>query len=117
MLIFDLGGGTFDVSILTVKNGKFEVKAAVRDTHLGGEDLNNRMVGYFVAEFNRKYKKDISKNPKALGRLRVASERAKRNLSSTTQTSIELDCLYDGIDFSSTITRDKFKELNMDFFN
>ncbi|GJW36531.1 heat shock cognate 70 kDa protein 2-like protein [Tanacetum coccineum] len=117
VLIFDLGGGTFDVSVLTINRGRFEVKASGGDTHLGGEDFDNRMVDYFVAEFNRKYKKDISRNSRALGRLRVASERAKRTLSSTTQTFIEIDCLYDGVDFSSKITRAKFEELNMDFFN
>ncbi|XP_071721797.1 heat shock cognate 70 kDa protein 2-like [Rutidosis leptorrhynchoides] len=116
-LIFDLGGGTFDVSLVTIDNGRFEVKAAGGDTHLGGEDFDNRMVEYFVSEFNRKYRKDISNNSRALGRLRVASERAKRILSSTSQTSIEIDCLCDGIDFSSKITRAKFEELNMDFFN
>ncbi|KAJ9549325.1 hypothetical protein OSB04_021868 [Centaurea solstitialis] len=117
VLIFDLGGGTFDVSLLTIEKESIKVKVAGGDTHLGGEDFDNRMVEYFVAEFNRKYRKDISMNPRALGRLRVASERAKRILSSTTQTFIEIDCLYDGIDFSSKITRAKFEELNMDFFN
>ncbi|GJS81033.1 heat shock cognate 70 kDa protein [Tanacetum coccineum] len=116
VLIFYLGGGTFDVSVLTIDNGRFEVKASGGDNHLGGEDFDNRMVEYFVAEFNRKYKKDISGNSRALGRLRVASERAKRILSSTTQTFIEIDCLYD-VDFSSKITRAKFEELNMGFFN
>ncbi|GKC39948.1 heat shock cognate 70 kDa protein 2-like protein [Tanacetum coccineum] len=117
VLIFDLGGGTFDVSVLTINNRRFEVKASGGDTHLGGEDFDNRMVEYFVAEFNRKYKKDIRGNSRALGRLRVASERAKRILSSTTQTFMEIDCLYDGIDFSSKITRAKFEELNIDFFD
>ncbi|KAJ9549069.1 hypothetical protein OSB04_021612 [Centaurea solstitialis] len=117
VLIFDLGGGTFDVSLLTIEKESFRVKVSGGDTHLGGEDFDNRMVEYFVAEFNRKYRKDISMNPRALGRLRVASERAKRILSSTTQTSVEIDCLYDGVDFSSKITRAKFEELNMDFFN
>ncbi|KAJ9548884.1 hypothetical protein OSB04_021427 [Centaurea solstitialis] len=117
VLIFDLGGGTFDVSLLTIKNGTFEVKAVGGDTHLGGEDFDNQMVEYFVVEFNRKHKKDISMNGKAMGRLRAASERAKRILSSTTQTSIDIDSLYEGIDFSSKITRAKFEELNMDFFN
>ncbi|GJS37146.1 heat shock cognate 70 kDa protein 2 [Tanacetum coccineum] len=117
VLIFDLGGGTFDVSLLTIDNGRFEVKAAAGDTHLGGEDFDNRMVEYFVTEFNRKYKKDISSNSRALGRLRVASERAKRILSSTTETFIDIDCLYEGVDFSSKITRAKFEELNVDFFN
>ncbi|KAJ9549326.1 hypothetical protein OSB04_021869 [Centaurea solstitialis] len=117
VLIFDLGGGTFDVSLLTIEKESIKVKVSGGDTHLGGEDFDNRMVEYFAAEFNRKYRKDISKNPRALGRLRVASERAKRILSSTTQTSVEIDCLYDGVDFSSKITRAKFEELNMDFFN
>ncbi|KAJ9549321.1 hypothetical protein OSB04_021864 [Centaurea solstitialis] len=117
VLIFDLGGGTFDVSLLTIKNGRFEVKAVGGDTHLGGEDFDNRIVEYFVAEFNRKHKKDISMNGKAMGRLRVACERAKRILSSTTQASIDIDSLYDGVDFLSKITRAKFEELNMDFFN
>nr|GEV52043.1 probable mediator of RNA polymerase II transcription subunit 37c [Tanacetum cinerariifolium] len=116
VLIFDLGGGTFDVSLVTINNGNFEVQAVGGDTHLGGEDFDNRMVKYFVAEFFRKYRKDVSKNPKALGRLRVASERAKRYLSSTAITAIDIDCLYDGIDFSSKITRAKFEELNMDLF-
>ncbi|GJY51165.1 heat shock cognate 70 kDa protein 2 [Tanacetum coccineum] len=117
VLIFDLGGGTFDVSLVTIDQGTFKVKAVGGDTHLGGEDFDNQMVKHFVAEFNLKYRKDISSNPRALGRLRVACERAKRILSSTTRTSIDIDCLYDGVDFSSNITRAKFEELNMDFFN
>ncbi|GKC18052.1 heat shock cognate 70 kDa protein 2 [Tanacetum coccineum] len=117
VLIFDLGGGTFDVSLVTINKGTFEVKAVGGDTHLGGEDFDNQMVKYFVEEFNRKEGKDITTNPRALGRLRVACERAKRILSSTTFTSIEVDCLHDGVDFSSKITRAKFEELNMDYFN
>nr|XP_043619870.1 heat shock 70 kDa protein 18-like [Erigeron canadensis] len=117
VLVFDLGGGTFDVSLVTINKGRFEIKAVGGDTHLGGEDFDNRMVEYFVGEFNRKERKDISRNPRALARLRVACERAKRILSSTPLTSIEVDCLYDGVDFSSKITRAKFEELNMDFFN
>ncbi|XP_071705406.1 heat shock 70 kDa protein 18-like [Rutidosis leptorrhynchoides] len=117
VLIFDLGGGTFDVSIVTINNkGRFEVKAVGGDSHLGGEDFNNRMVNYFVAVFKKKYNKDVSKNCRSLGRLRIACERAKRVLSSITETSIDIDCLYDGIDFSSKITRAKFEELNVDFF-
>jgi heat shock protein 1/8 len=115
-LIFDLGGGTFDVSILTIEEGIFEVKATAGDTHLGGEDFDNRMVNHFVQEFKRKYKKDISSNPRALRRLRTAAERAKRTLSSTAQTTIEIDSLYEGVDFYSTITRARFEELNMDMF-
>src|SRR5512143_614272 len=114
VLIFDLGGGTFDVSLLTIEEGIFEVKATAGDTHLGGEDFDNRMVNHFVQEFKRKNKKDITGNPRALRRLRTACERAKRTLSSTAQTTIEIDSLYEGIDFYSTITRARFEELNMD---
>ncbi|CAI0420936.1 unnamed protein product [Linum tenue] len=116
VLIFDLGGGTFDVSLLTIEEGIFEVKATAGDTHLGGEDFDNRLVNHFVAEFKRKNKKDISSNARALRRLRTACERAKRTLSSTSQTTIEIDSLYEGIDFYSTITRARFEELNMDLF-
>nr|XP_010937656.1 probable mediator of RNA polymerase II transcription subunit 37c [Elaeis guineensis] len=116
VLIFDLGGGTFDVSILTIEEGIFEVKATAGDTHLGGEDFDNRLVNHFVQEFKRKHKKDISGNPRALRRLRTACERAKRTLSSTAQTTIEIDSLYEGIDFYSTITRARFEELCMDLF-
>jgi len=116
ILIFDLGGGTFDVSLLTIEEGIFEVKSTAGDTHLGGEDFDNRMVNHFVQEFKRKYKKDISGNARALRRLRTACERAKRTLSSTAQTTIEIDSLYEGVDFYSTITRARFEELNMDLF-
>ncbi|CAL0330414.1 unnamed protein product [Lupinus luteus] len=116
VLIFDLGGGTFDVSILTIEEGIFEVKATAGDTHLGGEDFDNRMVNHFVSEFKRKNKKDISGNARALRRLRTACERAKRTLSSTAQTTIEIDSLYEGIDFYATITRARFEEMNMDLF-
>ncbi|KAI8468757.1 MAG: heat shock protein 70 family [Monoraphidium minutum] len=116
VLIFDLGGGTFDVSLLSIDDGIFEVKATAGDTHLGGEDFDNRMVSFFVQEFKRKNKKDISDNPRALRRLRTACERAKRTLSSAAQTSIELDSLYEGIDFYSSITRARFEELCMDLF-
>ncbi|KAK8262771.1 hypothetical protein V6Z12_D13G281700 [Gossypium hirsutum] len=116
VLIFDLGGGTFDVSLLTIEEGIFEVKATAGDTHLGGEDFDNRLVNHFVQEFKRKHKKDISTNARALRRLRTACERAKRTLSSTAQTTIEIDSLYEGIDFYSTITRARFEELNMDLF-
>jgi L1 cell adhesion molecule like protein len=109
VLIFDLGGGTFDVSLLSIDDGIFEVKATAGDTHLGGEDFDNRLVNHFVQEFKRKNKKDISDNPRALRRLRTACERAKRTLSSSAQTSIELDSLYEGIDFYSSITRARFE--------
>ena len=116
VLIFDLGGGTFDVSLLTIEEGIFEVKATAGDTHLGGEDFDNRLVNFFVQEFKRKHKKDIPGNPRALRRLRTACERAKRTLSSSAQTSIEIDSLADGVDFYSSITRARFEELNMDLF-
>lgn len=116
MLIFDLGGGTFDVSILTIEDGIFEVKSTAGDTHLGGEDFDNRMVNHFIAEFKRKFKKDISDNKRAVRRLRTACERAKRTLSSSTQASIEIDSLYEGVDFYTSITRARFEELNADLF-
>merc|ERR1712157_668997 len=116
VLIFDLGGGTFDVSLLTIEEGIFEVKATAGDTHLGGEDFDNRLVNHFVQEFKRKNKKDITGNARAMRRLRTACERAKRTLSSTAQTSIEIDSLFEGIDFYSSITRARFEELNMDMF-
>jgi heat shock protein 1/8 len=116
VLIFDLGGGTFDVSILTIEDGIFEVKSTAGDTHLGGEDFDNRMVNHFVQEFKRKFKKDLTTNKRALRRLRTACERAKRTLSSSTQASIEIDSLFDGIDFYTSITRARFEELNADLF-
>jgi len=116
VLIFDLGGGTFDVSVLTIEDGIFEVKSTAGDTHLGGEDFDNRMVNHFVAEFKRRHKKDLATNPRALRRLRTACERAKRTLSSSTQASIEIDSLFEGIDFYTTITRARFEELNADLF-
>ena len=116
VLIFDLGGGTFDVSLLTIDEGIFEVKATAGDTHLGGEDFDNRMVEYFKQEFKKKHKKDISDNQRALRRLRTACERAKRTLSSSTQAVIEIDSLHSGIDFNSTITRARFEDMNMDYF-
>ncbi|KAM4702118.1 heat shock 70 kDa protein-like [Discoglossus pictus] len=116
VLIFDLGGGTFDVSILTIDDGVFEVKATAGDTHLGGEDFDNRMVNHFMEEFKRKHKKDISQNKRAVRRLRTACERAKRTLSSSTQASIEIDSLYEGIDFYTSLTRARFEELCSDLF-
>ncbi|PRQ21927.1 putative Heat shock protein 70 family [Rosa chinensis] len=116
VLIFDLGGGTFDVSLLKIEDEIFEVKATAGDTHLGGEDFDNRMVHHFVQEFEKKHWKDISNDPKALRRLRTSCERAKRTLSSTAETTIEIDSLFEGIDFHSKITRAKFEELNMDLF-
>ncbi|KAF7258931.1 hypothetical protein EG68_03598 [Paragonimus skrjabini miyazakii] len=116
VLIFDLGGGTFDVSILTIEDGVFEVKSTAGDTHLGGEDFDNRMVSHFIGEFKRKHKKDISDNKRAVRRLRTACERAKRTLSSSAQANIEIDSLYEGIDFYTSITRARFEELNADLF-
>lgn len=116
VLIFDLGGGTFDVSLLTIEDGIFEVKATAGDTHLGGEDFDNRMVNHFMNEFKRKSKKDISGNARSVRRLRTQCERAKRQLSSATQATIEIDSLFEGIDFYSSITRAKFEELCMDLF-
>jgi heat shock protein 1/8 len=143
VLIFDLGGGTFDVSLLTIEEGIFEVKATAGDTHLGGEDFDNRLVNHFVQEFKRKNKKgeiktfvraiplliadipslffpflltDLTGNARALRRLRTACERAKRTLSSAAQTSIEIDSLFEGIDFYTSITRARFEELCQDLF-
>lgn len=116
VLIFDLGGGTFDVSLLTMDDGVFEVKATAGDTHLGGEDFDNRMVDYFLTEFKRLHRKDISNNQRALRRLRTACERAKRSLSSSAQAHIEIDSLHEGIDFNATMTRARFEDLCMDYF-
>ncbi|XP_066151303.1 heat shock protein 70 A1-like [Euwallacea fornicatus] len=117
VLIFDLGGGTFDVSILTIDEGSlFEVRATAGDTHLGGEDFDNRLVNHLADEFKRKYKKDLRSNPRALRRLRTAAERAKRTLSSSTEASIEIDALFEGIDFYTKLTRARFEELNADLF-
>lgn len=117
VLIFDLGGGTFDVSILTIAEGSlFEVRSTAGDTHLGGEDFDCRMVEHFSQEFERKYKKNIKDNPKAIRRLRTACERAKRTLSSSSEASIEVDALHEGIDFYSKISRARFEELCSDLF-
>lgn len=116
VLIFDLGGGTFDVSLLSIEEGIFEVKATAGDTHLGGEDFDNRLVEHFTQEFKRKHRKDITSNQRALRRLRTACERAKRTLSSSAQAYIEIDSLFDGIDFNSTITRARFEDMCGDYF-
>ena len=117
VLIFDLGGGTFDVTLLTIDGGIFEVKATAGDTHLGGEDFDNRLVNHFVDEFKRKNKgKDLTQSQRALRRLRTACERAKRALSAAAQASVEIDSLYDNVDFSSQITRARFEELCGDLF-
>jgi len=116
ILIFDLGGGTFDVSILSIDEGIFEVKATAGDTHLGGEDFDNRMVDYCLQELKRKYKKELTDNQRAMRRLRTSCERAKRTLSSSTVASIEIDSLIDGMDYNTTISRAKFEDMNMDYF-
>lgn len=117
VLIFDLGGGTFDVSILSISEGSlFEVKSTAGDTHLGGEDFDNRMVNYLADEFKRKFHKDLKSNARALRRLRTAAERAKRTLSSSTEAGIEIDALLDGVDFYTKISRARFEELCSDLF-
>ena len=116
VLIFDLGGGTFDVSLLTIEDGIFEVKATAGDTHLGGEDFDTRLVNHLANEFKRKNKKDLTNNQRSLRRLRTAAERAKRALSSSSQTSIEIDSLFEGVDFYTAITRARFEELCGDLF-
>ena len=117
VLIFDLGGGTFDVSVLAIDEGSvFEVRSTAGDTHLGGEDFDNRLVSHLVSEFKRKYGKDLSSNPRSLRRLRTACERAKRTLSASSDAAIEVDALYEGIDFHTRVTRARFEELCGDLF-
>jgi len=116
VLIFDLGGGTFDVSLLTIEDGVFEVKATAGDTHLGGEDFDNTMVMHFVDEFKKKHKKDLQTSDRALRRLRTACERAKRTLSAQTTATIEIDSLFEGIDFQSSITRARFEDMCGNYF-
>jgi len=116
VLIFDLGGGTFDVSLLTIDDGIFEVKSTSGDTHLGGEDFDSRMVNYFVDQFKKRTGHDITDNPRSMRRLRTACERAKRELSTATQAPIEIDSLYQGEDLYTSLSRAKFEELNMDLF-
>merc|ERR1712022_28077 len=117
VLIFDMGGGTFDVSLLTIEDGIFEVKATAGDTHLGGEDFDNRVVDFCMQDFKRKNRgKDLAGNQRALRRLRTQCERAKCTLSSCTQATIEIDSLFDGVDYSATLTRARFEELCMDYF-
>lgn len=116
VLIFDLGGGTFDVTILTIDKGVFEVRSTSGDTHLGGEDFDGRLVMYFSDEFKKKNGKDLTDDRRALGRLRAECEPAKRTLSSAAQTTVQVDALFEGIDFKATITRAKFEELCVDLF-
>jgi heat shock protein 1/8 len=116
VLIFDLGGRNFDVSLLTIEENIFEVKATAGDNHLGGEEFDNRLVNHSAQEFKRKNEKGLSSNPRALRRLRTACERAKRILSFVVSTSIEIDCLFEGIDFCTSLTRARFEELCQDLF-
>ena len=116
VLIFDLGGGTFDVSLLSIDDGIFEVKATAGDTHLGGEDFDNILVHHFTTEFKRKHKKDLTQSAKSQRRLRTACERLKRSLSSAATATLEVDSLYEGIDFHSTLTRARFEDLCADLF-
>lgn len=117
VLVYDMGGGTFDVSLLEIEDGVFEVKATAGDTHLGGEDFSNRLLEHCIKEFERKNRgKDVRSNQRALRRLQVECDTAKKTLSSSTQATIEVDSLLDGIDFSCSISRAKFEELNMDLF-
>ncbi|EER12209.1 heat shock protein 70, putative [Perkinsus marinus ATCC 50983] len=117
VLIYDLGGGTFDVSLLTIEDGIFEVKATAGDTHLGGEDFDNRILDFCMQDFKRKNRgKTIEGNQRAMRRLRTQCERAKRTLSSSTQASIEIDSLFEGIDYNCTLSRARFEELCMDYF-
>ncbi|TKY61514.1 Luminal-binding protein 5 [Spatholobus suberectus] len=116
ILVYDLGGGTFDVSILTIDNGVFEVLATSGDTHLGGEDFDHRLMDYFIKLIEKKHNKNIREDNRALGKLRRECERAKRALSSQHQVRVEIESLFDGIDFSEPLTRARFEDLNMDLF-
>ena len=116
ILIFDTGGGTQDLTILTIDEGIFEVKATAGDSRLGGEDFDNYLVQHFSQEFKRKHKKDLTENKRAMRRLKTACETVKKNLSSSTQASIEIDSLHEGIDFTASITRARFEEICSDLF-
>ena len=116
ILIYDLGGGTFDVSLLNIEEGVFEVKATAGDTHLGGEDFDRRLMDYFINDFKKKYKKDVSGNKKTLRKLQTACENAKKTLSSNTIANVEIDSFFDGIDYNTSISRAKFESLCGDLF-
>merc|ERR1711941_178550 len=116
VLVFDLGGGTFDVSLLTIDNGVFEVVATNGDTHLGGEDFDQRVMQHFIKIFQKKSGKDMTKDKRAVQKLRREVEKAKRALSSTHQARVEIEALFDGVDFSETLTRARFEEINNDLF-
>ncbi|CAD6569897.1 MAG: ATPase with role in protein import into the ER [Alectoria sarmentosa] len=116
IIVYDLGGGTFDVSLLTIDNGVFEVQATAGDTHLGGEDFDQRIINYFTKRYNKEKNVDITKDLKTMGKLKREVEKAKRSLSSQMSTRLEIESFYKGEDFSETLTRAKFEELNMDLF-
>merc|ERR1719487_2974451 len=116
ILVFDLGGGTFDVSILTIDNGVFEVVSTNGDTPLGGEDFDQRVMQHFIKIFNKKHGKDMAKDKRSLQKLRKEVEKTKRALSSTHQARVEIEALFDGVDFSETLTRARFEEINNDLF-
>lgn len=116
IIVYDLGGGTFDVSLLTIDNGVFEVLATAGDTHLGGEDFDQRIINYLAKQYNKKNDVDINKDLKTMGKLKREVEKAKRTLSSQMSTRIEIESFHQGKDFSETLTRAKFEELNMDLF-
>lgn len=116
IIVYDLGGGTFDVSLLSIDQGVFEVLATAGDTHLGGEDFDQRVINHFAKQFNKKHNVDITKDPKTMGKLKREAEKAKRTLSSQMSTRIEIESFFDGKDFSETLTRAKFEELNIDLF-
>lgn len=116
IIVYDLGGGTFDVSLLSIEDGVFEVMATAGDTHLGGEDFDQRVMDHFVKLYNKKNSVDITKNLKTMGKLKREVEKAKRTLSSQMSTRIEIEAFHEGKDFSETLTRAKFEELNMDLF-
>merc|ERR1719432_241060 len=116
ILVYDLGGGTFDVSLLTIDNGVFEVVATNGDTHLGGEDFDQRVMQHFMKIFQKKHGKDMSKDKRSIQKLRREVEKTKRALSSTHQGRVEIEALYDGVDFSETLTRARFEEINNDLF-
>ncbi|KAK4232619.1 putative glucose-regulated protein 78 of hsp70 family [Podospora fimiseda] len=116
IIVYDLGGGTFDVSLLSIDQGVFEVLATAGDTHLGGEDFDQRTINHFAKTFNKKHGVDVTKDAKAMGKLKREAEKAKRTLSSQMSTRIEIESLFDGKDFSETLTRAKFEELNIDLF-
>ncbi|QRW13851.1 heat shock protein HSP70 family protein [Ceratobasidium sp. AG-Ba] len=116
IIVYDLGGGTFDVSLLSIDDGVFEVLATAGDTHLGGEDFDNRVIEHFVREYKKKTGTDVSKNQRAMSKLKKEVEKAKRTLSSQMSTKLEIESFENGNDFSETLTRAKFEELNMDLF-